>query len=145
MNSRLESIINLYTEYISKDDDSKLHAGELLAEAAQLLLNMNNEFLGKNTERHRLYLMKHIAMDLLQQSKDMQMTRQYDMSPKTGEYTLLAWELMYAYYDKKPNRELIPYLDAALYIKRQNQAAEKYAELSDLFSKCIELEKDYLN
>ena len=38
---KLDSIIKQYTEYIGKDFNEKLHAGELLAEPARLLLKIS--------------------------------------------------------------------------------------------------------
>lgn len=145
MNTRLSPTVQLYTEYIAKDDKAKLHAGELLAEAARLLLDMNNEFLGNNTELHRIHLMQHIAMDIHKLVIYMAHTREFDCSPLLYEYDILAYKLMFECCERKANRDLLPYINAILSYSYTKKEPESHKKLKKLFKDSLMLEQRYLS
>jgi len=115
--------------------DEKLQAGEQLADAGRDLLALKKNGLSIDERVHRSYLMRKIADDLLRQAMDMGYTKQYDCSPKLGEYELLAYEIAFECFDKKPDRRLIPFL----------VRIRKRGEYDDLLKECLEHEKVYLN
>jgi hypothetical protein len=131
-----DKIIQNYTEYIKLDYYKKLHAGELLAESAKLLLDIDNEVLNNETVLQRNYFMKKIADDLASQARDMAYTKQYDCHPVLKKYTYLAYDLMLEYYDHKPYPQLIPFLKSVIYYERQHPKGDQLEKLENLLKQC---------
>jgi len=123
----------LYVEYVNTEYSKKLHAGDLLAKAAEIILQESKP----SSQYH--YLAKNIAFDIHKQAIDMAHSKAYDCSPKIEEYFKLAFQLMYKYWDEKANKELIPFLLDVLYYEKNNE------ELHSLYTKSILLEEEYLS
>jgi len=138
-----EQIIQNYTKYIKSDYDKKLHAGELLAESARLLLKIEKKELSNDLALQRNYLMQKIAEDLLRQAKNMGYTKQYDCVPALKEYTYLAYDLAYDYCDNKPSRYLLPFLVQVIYYEKQSQNSDRLNELEKIYKKSLAIFKEH--
>lgn len=140
-----DKIVENYKKYIGLDYDKQLHAGELLAQSARLLLKIRKKDLSNKDALQKNYLMHRIARDLARQAQNMGHTKQYDCVPALKEYNYLAYDLMMDYWNSEPNRELIPYLYQVIYYERQNPTDDKdLKELENLYQKCLALEEKYL-
>lgn len=100
----LEEIIAAYKEYTAKSYEEKLHAGGLLWEAGQALLNLEAPDWSFA-----------IAKALAEQAEEMAYTKQYDLSPHIKEYTYLAHALAKQACQGKEDARLEPFAKAVAY------------------------------
>jgi hypothetical protein len=137
-------ITRLYTEYISLMPSQRLHAGELLAESARLLLQMDAKGLYDDAAIQRQFFLWKIAEDLSQQVIAMANTRQYDLSPAVTEYSFLAYDLAFEGCERRPCRLLLPYLRSMIYYAEQKADETRLKELRELLASSLADEEEVL-
>ncbi|MFC1616384.1 hypothetical protein ACFL21_04535 [Patescibacteria group bacterium] len=140
-----DKITKNYSEYIAKNYEERLHAGELLAESARELIKMDMKNLDLDSKLQRNFFMRKIAGDLIRQAENMGHTKRYDIDPIVKDYTYLAFDLAYNYCESKPSRNLIPFLTRVIYYERFNDNKDYSKKLKKIYKKCVELEKEYLD
>jgi hypothetical protein len=140
-----KEIIRQYTEYIGKDYNAKLHAGELLAGSAKLLLKIEKKNLDNNAALQRQFLMWKIAVDLLEQAQNMGWTKQYDCAPVLKEYNYLAFDLAFDYCEFKADRRLIPFITHVMYYEEYEKNKEYLEKLNSIYNQSLILEKKYID
>ena len=135
----------LYIEYLEADYKKKLNGGNLLVESGKILMEIDQSKLDIDSRSKRAYLLKKVAEDLLKQMIDMAHTKQYDCSPILEEYTYLAFDFAFEYYDSKANRLLIPYLREVMFYENYNSDKTKTKVFRKLFNDSLEKEREYIN
>ncbi len=129
-----EKVISKYTKYIGLGTTEKLHSEMLLENSAQELLKIDIDDLDIELAVQKKYLTKKIADDLLDHARDMGYSKEFEFDPKIIEYTYLAFNLIYDYFDFKPNSYLLPFVKSVIYYEEQSGNKKRIDELQKLLS-----------
>lgn len=141
----LKEVEELYVTYLKRFPKERINSSELLNKAGSLLLTMKRKNPNYEIRFQRHYLMKKVAADLLMQATDMSYTKQYDLSQIPKKLRYLAFELIFECYDSKPNKVLIPYLNAVIAHEKYNHDQSQLLVYKDILKGSIDHEEKFLN
>ncbi len=133
MDNPFAEAIKNYTKYLALDYSKKLDNGDLLKNSAEALLKTDIRKTDLDLILQKKYLMKKVAEDLLMQYQNMAYTKKYDCHPVLNVYCRLAFELIFEYWDKKPNPDLLPYLRDIISYEKQKTGSEKLDKYLSLY------------
>ncbi|MBK7667157.1 MAG: hypothetical protein IPJ32_07240 [Sphingobacteriaceae bacterium] len=140
----LNQISNLYSDYIKKSYEEKLHSGDILWDAGNHLLKLDKNSLDLNEILNRDYLIRKIAGDLIRQTERMGYTKQYDSASILKDYIYLAYYLAYEVCEKKADRRLLPFLAHILYYENFNTDKAEFLRLKEIYNHSLKLEQKYI-
>lgn len=141
----INRISELYSNYIRKTYEEKLHSGDILSSTGNELLSIDRNVLDLNQQLDRQFLIRKIAGDLLRQVERMSYTKQYDCAPILKDYIYLAFNLAYDFCEKKADRRLLPFLAQIMYYENFNKDKTELNRLKIIYEHSLKLEQKYLD